>query len=91
MESKNPMQDWEWEWEGDTLFGKEDGYTVVIMDADFPSENEMHPECRDLISAAPDMLKALNELASRLGPRWFLEQNWAGPLDAIAKAEGRQP
>lgn len=41
-----------------------------------------------LIAAAPDLLNALRGLCDRLGPRWFLEQNWAEPLDAIAKAEG---
>lgn len=42
-----------------------------------------------LIAAAPDMLAALKELAARLGPRWFLEQNWNAPIAAILKAEGR--
>ena len=40
-----------------------------------------------LHKAAPAMLAALKELADRLGPRWFLEQNWADPLDAIRQAE----
>jgi hypothetical protein len=39
-----------------------------------------------LIAAAPDLLAALQELCNRLGPRWFLEQNWAAPLEAIEKA-----
>lgn len=43
-----------------------------------------------LVSAAPELLQALKEICDRVGPRWFLEQNWAAPLDAIAKAEGRQ-
>lgn len=42
-----------------------------------------------LIAAAPELLAALKSMVERVGPRWFLEQNWAEPLDAIAKAEGR--
>ena len=42
-----------------------------------------------LIAAAPELLEALQDLCRRLGPSYFLEQNWAAPLSAIAKATGK--
>ena len=42
-----------------------------------------------LMAAAPELLEALQDLCRRLGPSYFLEQNWAAPLSAIAKATGK--
>jgi hypothetical protein len=61
---------------------------AVLIRGEFHRENMANAR---LIAAAPEMLSALYGLADRLGPRWFLEQNWADPLAAIAKAEGTQP
>ncbi len=33
------------------------------------------------------LFRALDNLCQRLGPRWFLEQNWAEPLDALGEAK----
>lgn len=44
-----------------------------------------------LIAAAPELYEALTELCDRIGARWFLEQNWAKPLEVLAKARGEQP
>ncbi|MBZ9759447.1 hypothetical protein LB553_00910 [Mesorhizobium sp. CA8] len=59
---------------------------AVLVRGEFHPENMANAR---LIAAAPDMLAALKEVAARLGPRWFLEQNWDAPIAAILKAEGR--
>jgi len=51
-------------------------------------EDEQEANAR-LIAAAPELLEALQDLCRRLGPSYFLEQNWAAPLSAIAKATGK--
>lgn len=89
-----------WEWEENSLYGKDDGYTVVIFDdADFPEENELSRENRALIAAAPDMLLNLKatEVALRMVTASGLLKHSNEVLipllesvrDAIAKAEGR--
>lgn len=74
-------------------FHKDDEHTTLEGIEIFAGEKHIATvkewELGALIAAAPEMLEALKQLADRLGPRWFLEQNWADPLDAIAKAEGR--
>lgn len=44
-----------WSLEGDTLYGKEHGFTVELAEVFFPEENEFEPECRRAISRAPDL------------------------------------
>lgn len=48
-----------WTWEEDWLYGKDDGYTVEVLEAYFPDENELFAENKALIAAAPDLLEAL--------------------------------
>lgn len=31
------------------------------------------------------LVAALDELVTRIGPRWFLEQNWAEPIAVLAE------
>jgi hypothetical protein len=64
----------------------------VVMWATDLTEDDYQKRNADLhlIAAAPELLEALEELCRRLGPRYFLEQSWADPLSAIAKARGQQ-
>lgn len=40
--------------------------------------------------ASAPLIAALERLCSRIGARWFLEQNWAEPLEVLEKVRGEQ-
>lgn len=47
-------------------------------------------DCTEAADTIEQLYEALDELVTRIGPRWFLEQNWAEPIAALAKARGEQ-
>ena len=92
-----------WVVEDETLYGKEFGYTVPLIDFGFYEDNERHHEDAHLIAAAPDLYEsgagaldslefAANELRARnMIPAEgdFLLQERIDALNAaLAKARG---
>lgn len=89
-----------WSFEGDSLYGKEHGFTVELAECFFPDENEFSAEQKNLIAAAPEMYQALKEIRDMLWSRPDISERLRPLMGfaeeainqkaaaAIAKAEG---
>lgn len=78
-----------WRCEGSHIYAPDGQIIAVVFNPGYRASDYPLVANRNLMTAAPDMLASLRQLADILGPRWFLENNIAEPLSAIAKAEGR--
>lgn len=77
-----------WWAEGNSIWGKEHGYTVEVAEFYFPDENEWQSQDLLLMTAAPDMLDALREAKSEMRD-WGIDHPVMKQIDAaIAKATG---
>lgn len=80
-----------WTVDGETLYGKEFGYTVPLMDLGPYEDNENYEEQTNLIAAAPDLYALVDLVFQSFGGGdiiTFSDADMEDFRNALAKARG---